>query len=218
MGDDDAGRVLFVGNSFTARNDLPGLVAGLAAAGTPRFPVDTNLISVSGASLRRHWNAGEAAAAIAAGHYDWVVLQEQSTLPLKNPRRFLENVREFAPAITEAGSHLALYMTWARREAPETQEGLSEAYEEIAREVGGVVVPVGRAWQACLAAPDTPVLHDADGSHPTLAGSFLAACVFHGSLIGPLGAEAVQALEIDLAADERRGLHEIAARFRPPTS
>ena len=80
MGDDDAGRVLFVGNSFTARNDLPGLVAGLAAAGTPRFPVDTNLISVSGASLRRHWNAGEAAAAIAAGHYDWVVLQDARQL------------------------------------------------------------------------------------------------------------------------------------------
>jgi hypothetical protein len=33
-----------------------------------------------------------------------------------------------------------------------------------------------------LAAPAHPVLYDKDGSHPTIAGSFLAACVFFGVL------------------------------------
>ena len=205
-------RVLFVGNSFTARNDLPGLVSGLAAAGADPIELATRLISAGGASLRRHWNAGDAAAAITAGIHDWVVLQEQSTLPVKNPRRFHENVREFAPVIGAAGSRLALYMTWARREAPETQDDLDRAYEEIGEEVGGVVVPVGRVWQACLAAPDAPLLHDADGSHPTLAGSFLAACAFHECLVGPLGADAVEAVEVELGIDERRVLHQVSVR------
>jgi hypothetical protein len=55
-------KVLFIGNSFTARNDLPSLVATLAAA---RGKVlEHRLISAGGASLRAHWNAGEAAEAI----------------------------------------------------------------------------------------------------------------------------------------------------------
>ena len=33
-----------------------------------------------------------------------------------------------------------------------------------------------------LAKKEHPVLHDKDGSHPTLAGSYLAACVFFAVL------------------------------------
>ena len=46
------------GNSFTARNDLPGLIAGLAAA--RGNDMQHHLITAGGASLRQHWNAGEA--------------------------------------------------------------------------------------------------------------------------------------------------------------
>ena len=83
-------KALFVGNSFTARNDLPGLVAQLAAAWGRRL--EHRLISAGGASLRTHWNAGVALEAIQGGQYDHVVLQEQSTLPIKNARRMHENV------------------------------------------------------------------------------------------------------------------------------
>lgn len=76
--------VLFIGNSFTQRNNLPGLLAEMAAVKGLR--VDHELISTGGASLRTHWNAGRAAEAIARGRYDYVVLQEQSTLPVKTRR------------------------------------------------------------------------------------------------------------------------------------
>src|SRR5262245_56690980 len=92
-----ATRILFIGNSFTQRNDLPGLLAGLAAE--RGLHVEPELISVGGASLRTHWNAGKAARAIANGRYDYVVLQEQSTLPVKNTGRMAENVRLFDEAI-----------------------------------------------------------------------------------------------------------------------
>src|SRR5262245_54085065 len=85
--------VLFIGNSFTARNDLPGLIAGLAEARGLR--IEHRLISAGGASLRMHWNKGEALQAIRTGGYDYVVLQEQSTLPIKNAARMHENVRLF---------------------------------------------------------------------------------------------------------------------------
>jgi hypothetical protein len=78
-------KILFIGNSFTARNNLPELIARMAAARGRR--IEHRLISAGGASLRAHWNAGEAGKAIQTGHYDYVVLQEQSTLPIKNAQR-----------------------------------------------------------------------------------------------------------------------------------
>ena len=82
------GSVLFIGNSFTAHNDLPGLIATLAAARGKEFR--HRRISAGGASLRTHWNAGGAGNAIRSGKDDAVVLQEQSTLPVKNATRMHE--------------------------------------------------------------------------------------------------------------------------------
>jgi hypothetical protein len=169
-------KILFVGNSFTARNNLPGLIERLAKARGSH--VQHQLISAGGASLRRHWNAGHARTEIEEGHYDYVVLQEQSTLPIKNAVRMHESIRLFDEAIKRAGAKTILYMTWARQHAPETQQILTDAYTTIGKELGTTVIPVGVAWQRYLRQHDQPVLHDKDKSHPTLAGSYLAACVF----------------------------------------
>ena len=180
-------KTLFIGNSFTARNDLPGLIAQMARARGKLL--EYHLISVGGASLRRHWNGGEALKAINNGGYSLVVLQEQSTLPIKNPRRMHESVRLFDRAIKDVGGKTVLYMTWARQYAPETQQAITDAYWGISRELCALVVPVGVAWQSILRKHDHPVLFDRDQSHPTLAGSYLAACVFLGTLFqqSPVG-------------------------------
>jgi hypothetical protein len=181
-------RVLFIGNSFTARNDLPGLVAQLAAARGKEL--HHRLISAGGASLRQHWNAGAALAAIQGDGYDYVVLQEQSTLPVKNAKRLHENVRLFDAAIKAAGAKTVLYMTWARRNTPDSQQAITAAYADIGRELDATVVPVGAAWQRFLRTHDRPVLHDADQSHPSPAKSYLAACAFFAVMFeeSPVGA------------------------------
>jgi hypothetical protein len=180
-------KILFIGNSFTARNDLPGLIAQLAAAHGKTF--EHRLISAGGASLRRHWNTGEAQKAIESGQFDHVVLQEQSTLPVKNAKRMHESVRLFDQVIKAAGARKVLYTTWARLNAPESQQVITDAYTSIGRELGAMVVPVGVAWQSFLSQHDKPALHDRDQSHPTLAGSYLAACVFFAVLFkeSPVG-------------------------------
>ena len=100
-----------------------------------------------------------------------------------------ESVRLFDEAIKAAGARALLYMTWARRNVPESQQAITDAYTGISRELGATVVPVGLAWQRFLGKHDRPVLHDKDQSHPTLAGSYLAACVFLAVLFGesPVG-------------------------------
>jgi hypothetical protein len=175
-------KILFIGNSFTARNDVPGLLAQLAESCGKSL--QHRLISAGGASLRMHWNKGDAQAAIEQTRYDYVVLQEQSTLPIKNALRMHENIRLFDAAITSSGARTALYLTWARQHAPETQDALTAAYTSIGEALGATVVPVGVAWQTFLRTHAAPVLHDQDKSHPTLAGSYLAACVFLAVLLG----------------------------------
>lgn len=183
-------KMLFIGNSFTQRNNVPGLLAELAAARD--ITIEYELISVGGASLRTHWNAGKATAAIESGGYDYVVLQEQSTLPIKNATRMHENVRLFDEAIKQAGCKTVLYLTWARKNAPDSQQAITDAYQSIGKELKAIVVPVGLAWEKFLTKHETPVLHDRDASHPTLAGSYLAACVFLTVLFkeNPVGVEA----------------------------
>jgi hypothetical protein len=204
-------RILFIGNSFTARNDLPGLIARLAAARGHRL--EHRLISAGGASLRTHWNAGEAQKAIKTRKYDYVALQEQSTLPIKNATRMHENIRLFDEAIKAAGAKTVLYMTWARQHAPETQKAITDAYASIGRELGAIVVPAGEAWKAFLRKHDAPVLHDEDQSHPTCAGSYLAACVFLTVLFeeSPVG---IKAGVSELNAKDAERLHKVAWEAR----
>jgi hypothetical protein len=182
-------KVLFIGNSFTARNDLAGLITQLAKAAGKTLRHD--LVSAGGASLRTHWNAGTALKKIESGDYSHVVLQEQSTLPIKNALRMHENVRLFHDAIRAVGAKTLLYLTWARQHQPETQPAIADAYVRISQETGATVVPVGLAWQRFLNKSNQPVLHDRDRSHPTLAGSYLAACVFYSVLYreSPIGIE-----------------------------
>src|SRR4051812_17027353 len=84
VGEPGGMQLLFIGNSFTQRNDLPALIARLAQAADPPQVLESERVIANGASLRQHWNAGTAAGLIAAQPWDGVVLQEQSTLPVKN--------------------------------------------------------------------------------------------------------------------------------------
>lgn len=205
-------RILFVGNSFTSRNNLPGLLKQLAAG--RGIPVEWRLISAGGASLRQHLNAGAALEAI--GEYDVVVLQEQSTLPGKNAQRMHESVRDFHDAIDQAGARTALYMTWARQGQPDKQQAITTAYAKIAAELGATLVPVGMVWERFLQQYDEPPLHDTDGSHPALAGSYLAASVFLISLLGedPVGVDApVKGLDDSTAALLRQAAWDICAEI-----
>lgn len=172
-------RVLFIGNSYTYANDLPNLIATLAHAAEdrPAFVYDTQL--VGGATLQEHWNQGIALTKIRQGNWDFVVLQEQSQMPLLDQNAFFQYARLFAAEIKLKGAIPLFFMTWARQYAPNTQPALSQAYITIAQDVRGEVAPVGTAWQKSLTQKPALILHAADGSHPNEAGSYLAACVFY---------------------------------------
>ena len=74
-------RVLFVGNSLTATNDLPATVAAIAR-GVGHTTIDVQMVAPGGYALEDHWANGDALAALRTGRFDVVVLQQgPSSLP-----------------------------------------------------------------------------------------------------------------------------------------
>ena len=203
--------ILFIGNSFTNRNDLPGMLARMAGAGVPARVVETERVIANGMALKTHWTHGEARAAIGKRKWDYVVLQEQSTLPLKNRAKMHESVRLFVEEIRAAGAEPVLYMTWARLNAWERQDELADAYLSIGKELKAKVVPVGTAWKLAFERVPGIVLHDKDGSHPNPLGTYLGACVFYAALFGgnPVGIEPGAGVA-KYAAEAVREIQEIA--------
>lgn len=179
-------RILFIGNSYTYCNELPTMLAQLAAAGGK--DVEVHQVTAGGVTLE--WHAqNEATLAALCEAWDFVVLQEHSIRPIQDTPKMAMAVAALQAVIASTGAQTVLYMTWARQHFPEMQAGLARVYAEIAREIGARVAPVGLAWEAALAADPSLALHTEDKSHPTPIGSYLTACVFYATFFGesPVG-------------------------------
>src|SRR5208282_592301 len=72
-------KVLFIGNSYTYTNDMPGLVAQIAISTGNTLIYDSN--AQSGWTLEQHWNDSTTRQQIREGYWDYVVLQEYSQNP-----------------------------------------------------------------------------------------------------------------------------------------
>jgi hypothetical protein len=186
-------RVLFVGNSFTFRNDLPQMVGRLSGGPSRIIPVS---YTAGGWRLRYFAEDRELERLLRDVHWDVVVLQEQSQIPSFGPdfraREFDPYVRTLAQKIEAAGARPLLFLTWGyrtgdRRNFPSDtyllmQDRLAWGYGDAARLVGAQVAPVGTAWLAALSDRPQLDLWAGDGKHPSRLGSYLAACVFSAML------------------------------------
>jgi len=211
-------RVLFIGNSYTYVNDLPAMFAGLARSGGHR--VETAMVAEGGATLADNAASAAASAAITSKKWDVVVLQEQSEIPSVEQFRQSEMypaARRLADTIYRHGSRPVFFLTWAHRDGwPENglpdyvsmQSAIDDGYLAIAAEEQAAVAPVGVAWSTMLNQPH-PGLWQDDGSHPTTAGTYLAACVFYATIFhqSPRGL----AYRADLSAVDAAMLQTIAA-------
>jgi hypothetical protein len=177
-------RVLFIGNSYTYFNNLPALLSSLSASDPSGARIEAEMVTHSGATLRQHWENGEALAKLNQGHWDFVVLQEQSTLPIIDPQTMYRYARLFDGEIKRVGARTVFLLTWARQNRPETQAALNQAYLKIARELGAPVAPVGIAWQRARKLNARFLLYMTDQSHPNASGSYLAACVLYSVIVG----------------------------------
>lgn len=184
--------VLFIGNSYTYFNDMPtAIFAEMGKIQGLDLTVDS--ITKGGYTLERHadpsdpYGAQVEAALNGERKYDYVILQEQSVRPAgEDSEAFYTAVRNLAARIRKTGAQPLLYATWGRKAGSQklvehgwTTESmtyrLAAAYQAIGEELKIPVVHVGLAfYEICTKHPDIN-LHNADLSHPSYEGSYLAA-------------------------------------------
>lgn len=180
--------VLFIGNSLTYYNDMPFMIDEFAKAdGQERLGIGSML--VGGYSLEDHWNDGRARAEILNLRWDVVVLQQGPSSTAENQAHLLEWAGRFAEVVRAVDARPALYMVWPEADRQDAFDAVSESYRDAAAAVDGLIFPVGEAWRAAWQRDPTAALYGADGFHPTVAGSYLAALVMYQQLYdrSPIG-------------------------------
>jgi hypothetical protein len=202
--------VLFLGNSHTYVNDLPAVFRELARAGGQN--VETGMVANGGETLAEHATAAESTAAIRGSRWSFVVLQEQSEIPAfvsSRQSQMYPAARSLVGVIRTAGGTPVLLETWAHRDGlpqdglayPAMQAAIDAGYGALGAQLGVVVAPAGQAWQTVLRDDPTIVLWQDDGNHPSMAGTYLAACVLYTRIFGasPVGIPDSGGLASDVA-------------------
>lgn len=188
-------RVLFIGNSYTAVNNLPQMVADVSASVGNQITFESN--TPGGCTFQQHCN-NNSMTMICKGGWDVVILQEQSQIP-SFPISQVENLCfPYAAQLVDSiynnspCSRAMFYMTWGRKNGDSencsnwppvcTYEGmdslLHERYVTMGDSNHADVAPVGAVWHHIHDLFPEIELYSGDGSHPSLAGSYAAACTF----------------------------------------
>lgn len=204
--------VLFIGNSYTYYNDMPKLLEAIAAGNGKNL--QTHQVTKGSWYLHKYLdekNEFQEKLMEYAAHnrYDVCFLQEQSLCPYLDYQRFADGVKRLCLLLKDVVDEFVLYQTWARKEgSPSLEEhritasefgaGITAAYEKLGQELGIRVSPVGKRFaDMCNADPNTD-LYNEDKSHPSYAGSCLAALQHYKTLFGEVpGNTAMLSLPLD---------------------
>lgn len=218
--------VLFVGNSYVAVNNLPQLTSDLALSAGDT--INFNSSAPGGYTLQAHLNDASTMSLIAQPNWDYVVLQEQSQLP-SFPISQVETMSfpyahllDSSITTTNHCAETVFFMTWGRKNGDAsncsswppvcTYEGMDSLlalrYQQMANDNHAVVSPVGAVWRYIRTNFPTIELYLSDESHPSLEGSYAAACSFYSIIFRkdpelistPYGLDSTNAANIRQAA------------------
>ncbi len=175
--------MLFVGNSYTFGNGgLWSLADSLFGSVTGDTLITLNH-TMGGATFQDHWNDQELRWLLENGGIDIAIFQEQSCMPVVNPRLTWQYGDSLAILCASGGIQPSFLMTWPRRNDFMMLHGLEDCYSRMGYVHGCPVAPCGKAFQMLQGAFPFLDLYEADGSHPSLEGSYLAASVIAVSVL-----------------------------------
>lgn len=192
--------ILFIGNSYTFMHSMPQMVLNMAMA-DPTNGVELNIQSVTfgGARLIDHWKNGTAVNILKQQPWDFVILQDQSNWATEKDgdiNNLAYIVRKKALAVDyNQKAIVSVFKTWPKKEGsswyidPKLRKD-TISYDHMrmsldkkttinAQKANVDIVPASDYW---LYIKDNKIpieLYDPDGSHPSVAGSYLNALVFY---------------------------------------
>jgi hypothetical protein len=176
-------RILFIGNSLTYTNDLPGTVAGIGLAMGDTIEVQS-VVAPNVALIDHVTGQTNALDVIRSAHWDFVVLQQGPTsVPLYRDTLILAT-RWLEPYIHSAGAKSAQLMVWPAATKRASFDDVRRSNQQAAEAVHGIFLPAGEAWRAAWEAGPRLALYGRDGFHPSELGTYLTALVVYEGLTG----------------------------------
>jgi hypothetical protein len=193
-------KVLFIGNSYIGRGNLPEVISQMAKAKGKQIEYTAH--TPGGRTLNKHWDEAKAQKLIAQGNWDIVVLQDQSMNPASAPRNMLKYANMFCKEIDKIKAEKIFYLTFAYKAPPKwfdkvrdpaqkklfekifanMQQLLTDTYLKASRQNNARVAPAGIAWQMAYKQNPHYPLHSQDNSHPANLGVYLTALTFYATL------------------------------------
>jgi hypothetical protein len=221
-------RVLFVGNSYTAANNLPQMLSDLASSKGDSVVYASNV--PGGYTFQLHSSDVITLGLIQSQPWDYVVLQEQSQRPSFPQSQVAVEVYPYARQLdslirlNNPCTETVFYMTWGRKYGDASncavwppvctyagmQEQLRQSYLQMANDNAALVAPCGLAWQHSVGIDSSINLWVSDNSHPSVEGTYLNACVFYATLFRqtPVGASFTAGLSSNVATHLQQVAHQ----------
>jgi hypothetical protein len=136
--------------------------------------------------------------------FDAVVMMDCSQCPVHPQLKsvFTEFVKKNADSAVKNGIRPILFMSWAYKDKPEMTAQLAEAYTTAGKANNAMVIPAGLAFAKVIAKRPDLELYQPDKRHPSLAGTYLAACVSYAAITkkSPVGNKYTAGLPADLVS------------------
>ena len=201
--------LLFMGNSHTAVNDVPGMVAAMVRAARPeRTVAATN----APGSLFLDERVGDAATrqVLLERRWSYVVLQAQRSSSSWTVEYPITGAVSLVRTVREAGAVPVLFPEWPRRGLAESHL-LFDLYVSIARQAPACVAPIPPAFDLAAARHPSLALHAADGNHSSPAGAYLAALVLASTITGVTPGTSPTLATIDVGPEDQARLRAVAA-------
>lgn len=245
--------VLFIGNSYTYTNDLPKMIADAAKSAGDTLIFDSN--APGGWSFTEHASNPTTQSKIALGNWDFMVLQDQSQKPSFPIAQVEKDVFPYAKQLDSSFNKFnscgetIFYVTWGRKNGDAancgfyaplcTYQGMDSLlqlrYKMMADSNKAILSPVAAVWRKIRTSLPGIELYSPDESHPSIAGTYAAACCFYVSIfrkdpnaitfnssLSPTDAAAIRAVAKAVVFDSLKkwniGLYDTKANFNSVVS
>ena len=194
--------ILFIGTSHTYVNDLPNLVQAVATS--MGDSVYTQMSAPGGYDFERHLTLADTRAALQSHSWDYIILQESGWRTALSAPQAQTRVYPFADSllnlirIHNANAQLILYLTngylggvqafgdtdWCQADVQVcTFEGMQDrikaTYLQLADRLKADIAPCGILWKILKRKQPSLALHEADGIHASLLGSYVNALTLY---------------------------------------
>lgn len=175
-----AQNILFIGNSLTYSNDLPGMVETIAKVYDKQ--ISTECICLPNYGLEDHWNDGLIQKKIGNEKFDYVLFQQGPSSQAYGRSSLFDFGGKISSLAKENDTKPGYFMVWPSVQYYHTFEGVIKNHKDAAEANESIVVPVGELWSQFRKAPFKTDLYSADQFHPSSTGSFLAALTIVATL------------------------------------